>query len=212
MTPQPDDSVDVPADLDRLCRSVFSDRFENAKLYAGLLANEGIKQGLLGPREADRIWQRHIINSLSVLPLVPPTCVVADIGSGAGLPGIPLALARPDCRIELVESMSRRVVFLRLCVDLLGLCDQVTVVHDRVEDYHGTPAIVVCRAVAPVKDLVKLVSHLVPPAQLLAIKGQRAPKEVEAAKKTLHTHGLQATVIRPEIFGEVVGSVVRIGA
>jgi 16S rRNA (guanine527-N7)-methyltransferase len=159
------------------------------------------------------------------MPLIGADAMVADIGSGAGLPGIPLAIARPDLRIDLVEPMQRRVDFLSMCVERLDLGSHVRVVRGRVEEYEGHPQVVTCRAVASVARLVELVSgdaspvrgagqgahSLVPPAELLAIKGERAGEEVRAAKRDLQRRRLVAEVTRPEIDGKVVGTVVRVG-
>ncbi len=102
----------VGADVPAAAASVFGDRVGLAVAYADLLATVGIERGLIGPREADRIWDRHLLNSAVVAELVPDGAVVVDVGSGAGLPGIPLALARPDLRVELVEPLLRRTTWL----------------------------------------------------------------------------------------------------
>jgi 16S rRNA (guanine527-N7)-methyltransferase len=142
-----------------LARSVFADRFELARAYVDLLSDEGIAWGLIGPREADRLWERHVLNSVCLTPVITDNSVVADIGSGAGLPGIPLAIARPDLHIDLVEPMQRRIDFLTLCVERLGLSDRVSVVRSRVEEYRGRPDVVTCRALAPVGRLVEWVTR-----------------------------------------------------
>lgn len=111
---------------------VFGDRLEAAELYARILAGAGVEWGLLGPREVDRVWERHILNSAALGELMEPGERVADIGSGAGLPGIPLALARPDIHVTLIEPLLRRSEFLRETVTELGL--DVTVVRGRAED------------------------------------------------------------------------------
>ena len=183
---------------------------ELAEEYAALLVGAGIIRGLIGPREAERIWERHIVNSLSVVPLVGDGCVVADIGSGAGLPGIVLAIARPDCQVELVESMRRRVDFLEWCVAELGLRHQVSVFHGRAEEYLGPADVLVCRAVAPVGELMGLVGHLVPPAEVLAIKGEKAAVEVAQASSKLEARGLRVEIRRPVLEGQAVGTVVRV--
>jgi len=193
-------------------RAAFGEALPGATAYAGLLAGPGMEWGLIGPAEAERLWERHIANSLCVAPLVPAGAVVADLGSGAGLPGIPLALARPDVRVELVEPMQRRVDFLDLCVRELGLRDRVEVVRARAEEYAGSATVLTARAVARLDKLVRLVSGLVPPAVLLAIKGERAEAECGAAASLLGARGLVAEVVRPVVAGRVVGSVVRVGA
>jgi len=188
----------------------FGAGLELAEQYAGLLVGEGIEWGLLGPREADRIWERHLVNSLAIMEWVAPGSRVVDVGTGAGLPGIPLAIARGDCRVTLVEPMERRVAFLELCVDRLGLGDRVEVVRARAEECRGKWDVVTCRAVAPVGRLVEWTGHLVPPGQLLAIKGERAGAEVAAAEKQLARRGLKAEVVRGAVGGTAVGTVVRV--
>lgn len=229
-----------PGAWTEVAQSVFGDRLGLAQEYAGILADEGIEWGLIGPREADRLWERHILNSVCVAPLIDPDSMVADIGSGAGLPGIPLAIAREDLRLDLVEPMQRRVDFLSMCVERLGLADRVTVARARVEDYTGRPDYVTCRAVASMTRLVELVgvtpappagttrgkkaphnfhgvasptgAGLVPPATLLAVKGGRAEIEVADAAQALARRHLTAEVLQPMIADHVVGTVVRVCA
>ncbi|HEX2212568.1 MAG TPA: RsmG family class I SAM-dependent methyltransferase, partial [Mycobacterium sp.] len=112
--------------------ALFGARLEHAQRYAAILAGAGVERGLIGPREVDRLWDRHLLNSAAVAELVDPDARVADIGSGAGLPGIPLALARPDLSVTLIEPLLRRSDFLREVIDYLGL--DVTVVRGRAED------------------------------------------------------------------------------
>lgn len=111
---------------------MFGDRLPRAQLYAEILAGAGVERGLIGPREVDRLWDRHILNSAAVSELIVDGCRVADIGSGAGLPGIPLALARPEVHVTLIEPLLRRSEFLREVVDELGV--GVTVVRGRAEE------------------------------------------------------------------------------
>ena len=193
-----------------LCVALFEDRLHLAEDYVGLLSNEGIEWGLLGPRECDRLWDRHILNSLCVSPLIPQGSWVADIGSGAGLPGIALALSRPDLRIDLIEPMQRRVDFLELCIERLGLADSVRVLRLRAEEYQGGPPILTCRALSSVSGLVRMLSPLLGHAVLLAIKGARAEVEITAADAELTEHGLIAQILRPLVYGYVVGTVVHV--
>jgi 16S rRNA (guanine527-N7)-methyltransferase len=113
--------------------AVFGAAVDRAAAYARLLATDGIVRGLIGPREVPRLWDRHLLNSAAIAPLVPDGARVVDVGSGAGLPGIPLALARPDLTMTLLEPLARRVAFLLECVDRLRL-DNVTVVRGRAEE------------------------------------------------------------------------------
>ncbi|MDR0285282.1 MAG: 16S rRNA (guanine(527)-N(7))-methyltransferase RsmG [Propionibacteriaceae bacterium] len=200
-----------PADLAPTCESAFGEHLPQAVAYAELLAHEGTEWGLIGPRETDRLWDRHLLNSLCVAALIPTRARVADIGSGAGFPGLPLAIVRPDLAIDLVEPMQRRVRFLELCVARLGL-ESVHVVRARAEEYHPRPGvdIVTCRAVSAVAALLDMLSHLIPPATLLAIKGERAAAEIDSAHDQLHRHGLTATITEQTTAAYRLGTVVAI--
>jgi 16S rRNA (guanine527-N7)-methyltransferase len=145
--------------------------------YADFLTDQGILRGLIGPREGERIWERHIFNSLSVLSLIPPGSRVIDIGSGAGLPGIPIALARPDIQMTLLEPLQRRVDFLTEAVE--GL--EIEVIRGRAEDCKKQFDVVTARAVAPMEKLRKMTWHLLKKGGLLlAIKGESAATEAAA--------------------------------
>lgn len=191
--------VPIPHEDESLVAYLFGDRIALAETYADLLVTEGIEWGLIGPRETDRVWDRHIVNSLCVSPLINKGLFVADLGSGAGLPGIVLAIARPDLYIDLVEPMARRCDFLSLCVDRLGLGSTVNVVRCRVEEYEPSPDILTCRALANMSSLVEMVDRFIPPATLLAIKGTRAAAEVSDAHAVLSSHHLQADIIHSHI-------------
>jgi 16S rRNA (guanine527-N7)-methyltransferase len=156
--------------------------------YAGWLAGPGIERGLIGPREVDRLWSRHLVNSALLLPLLPATGSVCDLGSGAGLPGMVLAAARPDLAFVLLEPLLRRTTFLTEVVGDLDLRN-VVVVRDRAEHYaedaSGHDA-VVARAVAPLPTLLEWALPLVRPGgQVLALKGQNAHEELAAAGQVL---------------------------
>jgi 16S rRNA (guanine527-N7)-methyltransferase len=162
---------------------VFGERLEVARRYAEHLATTGVERGLIGPREAPRVWDRHLLNCAVVAELVPHGARVVDVGSGAGLPGIPLALARPDLRIVLVEPLARRVTWLREMVADLGL--RIEVERGRAEEtavrrrWEGAD-VVTARAVAPLARLAEWALPLLRPGgRLLAIKGASAPFEVE---------------------------------
>lgn len=147
--------------------------------YAAFLLTEGIERGLLGPQEGDRIWERHIFNSLPVATLIPEGASVIDIGSGAGLPGIPLALSRPDISMTLIEPLQRRVDFLNEAV--VGL--NITVLRGRAEDFTLASDVVTARAVAPLEKLAKITRHLIKKGGvLLAIKGESAAQEALSVK------------------------------
>jgi 16S rRNA (guanine527-N7)-methyltransferase len=162
--------------------AVFGDGLTAAVQFAELLAAVGVERGLIGPREVDRLWDRHILNSAVVADAIPSGARVVDLGSGAGLPGVPLAIARPDLRITLLEPMARRVVWLTEVVDTLSL--SASVVRGRAEE----PAIkqqlagadvVIARAVAPLARLWAWSSPLLRQGgQLVALKGESADEEV----------------------------------
>jgi 16S rRNA (guanine527-N7)-methyltransferase len=122
-------AVPVPPDLTDVAGALFGDRLPVATAYAELLADDGVLRGLIGPREAPRIWERHLLNCAAVAELIPPGCSVLDVGSGAGLPGLVLAIARPDLSIVLIEPLARRTAFLTEAVEALGLTRSVTVVR-----------------------------------------------------------------------------------
>ncbi len=163
--------------------SVFGPAIDAAAEYAWLLATEGTVRGLIGPREVPRLWERHLLNSAAIASLVPVGARVVDVGSGAGLPGIPLALARPDLTVTLLEPLARRVAFLIECVRRLGL-ERVTVVRGRAEEGSirrqlGGADVVTARAVAPLDKLAGWCLPLLRPGGLLlAMKGSTAAAEL----------------------------------
>lgn len=178
-------------------RAVFGDRTGAAHRYADMLVSRGVEWGLIGPREIDRIWERHLLNSAAVAPLIGAGLSVVDIGSGAGLPGIPIALARPDLRVTLLEPLERRHEFLTLAVAELGLTDRVTCRRGRAEDVRGDRwDVVTGRAVAPLPRLLDWTLPLVVPGgTVLAIKGASAQAEVDKAAALLRRIGWSAEVL-----------------
>lgn len=177
---------------------VFGPRLDLAVRYADLLTGPGVERGLIGPREVDRIWDRHILNSAAVAELIERDARVADIGSGAGLPGLPIAIARPDLRLALVEPMLRRTEFLGEAVAELGVC--ANVVRGRAEEpavraAAGNADVVVSRAVASLDKLIRWSFPLLRPGgRTMAMKGERAEEEVGEAKSALASLG--ATDVR----------------
>ena len=152
--------------------------------------------GLLGPREVDRLWDRHILNSAAVSELVPQGASVADIGSGAGLPGIPVAILRPDLTVDLVESLLRRTNFLTHTVDDLGITSRVAVVRARAEQLDRTYDVVLSRALAPLDRLVRWCRPLLHAGgSILAVKGSSAAQEVAEHTKLLRRSGLDAEIV-----------------
>jgi 16S rRNA (guanine527-N7)-methyltransferase len=168
-------------------RGAFGDRLPLVERYAELLATAGVERGLIGPREAPRLWERHVLNCVGLEALIPQGASVADLGSGAGLPGIVLAIARPELEVTLVEPLLRRTRFLVEATEALGLAN-VEVVRGRAEELHGRREfdVVTARALAPLDRLLGWAMPLVsPPGELLAMKGSSASEEIAAAGPTL---------------------------
>jgi 16S rRNA (guanine527-N7)-methyltransferase len=152
-----DVSRETPAVPDRARRVFGVERLSVAQRYAELLATDGVVRGLIGPREAPRLWDRHLLNCAVVGEVIGRGATVVDVGSGAGLPGLALAIARPDLRVTLLEPLLRRTRFLEEAVQTLGLGDQVEVLRGRAEEQHGrrTWEVVTARAVAPLEKLAR---------------------------------------------------------
>jgi 16S rRNA (guanine527-N7)-methyltransferase len=180
-------------DRDRVS-SVFGDRIALAERFVELLAEHGVARGLIGPREVDRLWDRHVLNSAVVAEVLPLRARVVDVGSGAGLPGVPLAIARPDLALTLVEPMARRVAWLTEVVETLGL-SSVTVVRGRAEDSavrdELTGAdVVTARAVAPLGKLCAWCLPLVRmEGTMVALKGASAAEEIERDRAEIRRAG-----------------------
>ncbi len=161
-------------------QGVFGVRLPRAEAFAALLATEGVLRGVIGPRETPRLWERHLLNCAVVGEVLPESAAVADVGSGAGLPGVVLAIARPDLRLTLVEPLQRRTAFLDDAVRLLEL-ENVRVVRARAEELHGREQfdVVTSRAVAPLGRLLSWSVPLVAPdGAVLAMKGSSAADEI----------------------------------
>ena len=173
--------------------AVFGGRLAIAERYAAILAGAGVERGLIGPREVDRLWDRHVLNSAAVGELIPEGARVADIGSGAGLPGLPLAMARPDLRVTLIEPLLRRSEFLDEVVDELGL--SVSVVRGRAEESGvrtqvGEMDAVVSRAVASLDKLTRWSMPLLrADGHMLAMKGERAEEEIRDHRRVMASLG-----------------------
>lgn len=170
----------------------FGDQIEIARQFTERLAADSETFGLLGPRELPRIWSRHVLNSALMAELLPEGTKVVDVGSGAGLPGIPLAIARPDCNFTLVEPMERRSSWLQRVSEDLGL-KNVEVVRSRAEEVQRTDFdVATARAVAALDKLLPLLTPLIRGSksrQVLAIKGSKAPDEIAAASKKIELLG-----------------------
>ncbi len=188
--PGPAESVSPPP----AATAVFGDRLDRAEAYYSLLAGDGVEHGLIGPREVPRLWERHILNCAVIGELIEPGVVVVDVGSGAGLPGIPVAIARPDLRVTLVEPLLRRSEFLYRTVEELGL--DVSVVRGRAEEKVvresvGGAAVVTSRAVAPLERLAKWSAPLIDAGgRLVAIKGSTAMEEIDRDRVSVERTGI----------------------
>lgn len=166
---------------------MFRDALPTAVGYAELLATDGIVRGLIGPREVPRLWDRHLLNCAVVTDAIPEGSSVADIGSGAGLPGLVMAIRRPDLRVTLIEPLLRRTTFLDEAIAVLELAN-VIVRRGRAEEVHGTATfdVVTSRAVAPMDRLSRWSLPLVRSGgSFLAMKGSSAEDEVAAATNVI---------------------------
>ncbi|AJT42261.1 16S rRNA (guanine(527)-N(7))-methyltransferase RsmG [Psychromicrobium lacuslunae] len=175
----------------RVATQIFADRLELAERYVAHLASSGIERGLIGPREVPRLWDRHVLNCAVITEFIPSDAHVADVGSGAGLPGLCIAIARPDLRVTLIEPLERRVLWLEEVIADLGLSG-VEVLRARAEQAVQSVDcdVVTARAVSALDKLVTLTLPLLHGnGQLLAIKGRSAQEEVAAAAKAIRKLG-----------------------
>ncbi|GAA1257849.1 16S rRNA (guanine(527)-N(7))-methyltransferase RsmG [Sphaerisporangium rubeum] len=188
-------------------QEVFTgDAWPRAEAYAAMLAGPGVVRGLLGPREVPRVWDRHLLNCAVVAEAVPAEASLVDIGSGAGLPGIVLAIVRPDITVTLLEPLLRRTTFLEECVAGLKLSN-VEVVRGRAEELAGKQVfdVVSARAVAPLDRLLSWSMPLLREGgQLLAMKGERAAEELDAASEQLRSYGVRTAELVTVGRGRVV--------
>lgn len=194
--PAPDPQPAPPlqgAELDA-ARQLFGDRLDLARRYTEHLASSGIVRGLIGPREVPRLWERHVLNCAVVERLICRDAAVVDVGSGAGLPGLCLALARADLSLTLVEPLERRVQWLDEVVEDLGLSN-VTVLRARAEqakDFLPGVDVVTARAVSALVGLIDITLPLLKGSgELLALKGRAAPEEVAKARKKFNRYGVR---------------------
>jgi 16S rRNA (guanine527-N7)-methyltransferase len=188
------ESEELP-DAPDAARAVFTgEAWPRARAFAEMLAGPGVVRGLLGPREVPRIWDRHLLNCAVVAEVLPQDARLVDIGSGAGLPGIVLAIVRPDVSVTLLEPLLRRTTFLQECVEGLKL-DNVEVLRGRAEELAGKRDFDVAsaRAVAPLDRLLAWSLPLLREGgQLLAMKGERAAEELDAAAQQLRAYGVRS--------------------
>lgn len=200
------DATPAPSAPD-VARRVFpSGRLGLAERYAGWLADAGVVRGLIGPREVPRLWERHLLNCAVLQDLIPAGVTVADVGTGAGLPGVVLAIARPDLQVTLIEPLLRRTNFLQEVVGDLGLAN-VEVIRGRADALHGERGfdVVTSRAVAPLERLVEWSMPLVVPAgALVAMKGSSVQSEIDDAAETLARWRCAAPTVH--VLGEGIAS------
>lgn len=174
---------------------LFADRLPLARQFATVLATDGVRRGLVGPRESSRIWSRHLANCAVVTELIPTDTRVVDVGSGAGLPGLVIAIRRPDVLVDLIEPLQRRVDFLTDTVRALDLGEQVRVIRGRAEEASvigtvGAASVVTARAVAPLDRLVAWCLPLLEPeGRLVLIKGRSAAAEAGQHRDALRKTG-----------------------
>ena len=187
----------VPAPPDAAV-TLFGPATESARCFASLLATHGVERGLIGPREVPRLWERHLLNCGVLAALVPGDAAVVDIGSGAGLPGLVIAMLRPQVRMTLLEPMLRRTTFLGECIAALGLGGHVTVCRGRAEDMAGVIGadVATSRAVAPLGRLAELSAGVVRPGgTILALKGDHAQAELDQAAPVLRRLGIRSAEV-----------------
>lgn len=191
-------TIDIGVKELEAARSIFGERLVLAERFVEHLATSGLERGLLGPRELPRLWDRHVLNCAVIAELIPSQARVADVGSGAGLPGLALAIARPDATFVLIEPLERRVNWLREVTDDLAL-DNVEIFRGRAEQAVGKydVNIVTARAVSALPGLASLTIPLLEgDGEVLAIKGRSAGEEVEKAAKVIRRLGGKSTSVR----------------
>src|SRR5690349_8025521 len=184
------------ADPPPAAAAVFGAALDRAVEFARVLATRGVEQGLIGPHEVPRLWDRHLLNCAVVAELIRPSCrTLVDIGSGAGLPGIVLALVQPELDVILLEPMERRCRFLSECVAELGLAN-ASVLRGRAEETRLRADVATARAVAPLSRLAELAAGVVRPGgMVLAIKGRTAADELKKARPVLRRIGARGAEV-----------------
>jgi len=198
------DGRTTPPPAPEVAEVVFGERFPLAERFTAILADSGVSHGLVGPREVPRLWERHVLNCAVVHPAIPEGAPVIDVGSGAGLPGLALAIVRPDLRLLLVEPMLRRTTWLTNAVEELGL-DNVEVHRGRAEQFWGhlSAPVVTARAVARLGELARWSLPLLSPGgSMLALKGASAHEELDADRAAVRRLGVVAEAV--ESYGKGV--------
>jgi len=191
------EDLSLTAEEQLAAERIFGDRLDLAKRYVEHLATSGIERGLLGPREVPRLWSRHVLNCAVIHEVMERDVEVADVGSGAGLPGLCLAIARPDLKLTLIEPLERRCIWLGEVIEDLGL-DNVTVMRGRAEQMVDVvnARYVTARAVSALANLAGLTLPLLHgDGELIAIKGRSAAEEIEKATKAIRKLGGKETEV-----------------
>ncbi|WP_345471959.1 16S rRNA (guanine(527)-N(7))-methyltransferase RsmG [Glutamicibacter ectropisis] len=191
------EDLSLTAEETLAAEKIFGDRLDLVKRYVQHLASSGIERGLLGPREVPRLWSRHVLNCAVIESVMERDVEVADVGSGAGLPGLCLAIARPDLKLTLIEPLERRCIWLSEVIDDLGL-DNVTVMRGRAEQMVDAvnARYVTARAVSALTNLAGLTIPLLHgQGELIAIKGRSAAEEIEKASKAIRKLGGKETEV-----------------
>lgn len=200
------DQEAVESDARTALHARFPDSAEQLDRYVAILRSKGIGWGLLGPREGDKLWSRHVSNSLALVDVLSHGIDVADVGSGAGLPGLPLAIVRPDLFVTLLEPLLRRATFLNETVEELGL-GNVFVERLRAEDCDAQFDVVTARAVAPLEKLLRWTTPLFYPlGELVALKGSSAEQEMADASSLLSRSKLRAEILEVRATADVEGT------
>lgn len=195
-TDNPRTLADDPLHGTDVVRDFFGESYDTVLRFAELLTDQGVLRGLIGPRELTRIWERHIVNSAALVPFLGPG-VIADVGSGAGLPGMVIAAMQPERSVVLIEPMERRTTWLLEAARASGI-DNVTVVRGRAEEVADVVEadVITARAVASIDKLVKWCAPLLAPrGEMVFLKGRSASDELERAKYVLRKHGLSGEVL-----------------
>ena len=206
----PEGTATVPA-APASAAAVFGGQLPLIEAFAQVLAGPGVERGLLGPREAPRLWERHLLNCAGLAELIEDGQVVLDLGSGAGLPGLVLAIQRPEVQVVLLEPLQRRATFLSEAVEQLGLRNAL-VRRARAEELHGKVEVdvVTARAVAPVDRLAGWALPLLRTGgRLLAMKGEQAATELAAAGPVLHRFGASDSAV-VEVGSAELGTLSRV--
>ena len=191
------EDLSLTAEETLAAEKIFGDRLDLAKRYVQHLATSGIERGLLGPREVPRLWSRHVLNCAVIESVMEHDVEVADVGSGAGLPGLCLAIARPDLKLTLIEPLERRCIWLSEVIEDLGL-DNVTVMRGRAEQMVDVvnARYVTARAVSALANLAGLTIPLLHgQGELIAIKGRSAAEEIDKASKAIRKLGGKETEV-----------------